>query len=96
MSEEERQHLIGHLALHPEAGDLVRGTGGIRKLRWKLEGRGKRGGARIIYFFHNANTPLFAITAFAKNEQLDISQRDRNEFRRLTKVLIETYRRKRS
>ncbi len=41
----------------------------MRKLRWKLEGRGKRGGARVIYFYHNADIPLFALTAFAKNER---------------------------
>ena len=44
----EREKLIGFLAANPEAGDLISGTGGVRKLRWVLEGRGKRGGARII------------------------------------------------
>ena len=57
------------------------GTGGVRKLRWGLDGQGKRGGARIIYFFHSAKIPLFALTAFAKNERTDVSQEDRNYFR---------------
>jgi hypothetical protein len=92
MGDEDRQALIDYLARNPTAGDLIRGTGGVRKLRWGLEGRGKRGGARIIYFFHSAEIPLFALTAFAKNEQADLSQEDRNEFRRLTKLLVETYR----
>ena len=93
LTEEGREELIGHLAYNPTAGDLVPGAGGIRKIRWRLEGRGKRGGAQIIYFFHSASTPLFLLTAFAKNERVDLSQRDRNSFQRLTKQLIETYRR---
>jgi predicted permease len=46
----------------------------VRKLRWALEGRGKRGGARIIHFFHSPRLPLFLLTAFAKNERTDLSQ----------------------
>ncbi len=96
MDEEERGLLIDYLAHHPMAGDLVPGTGGIRKLRWGLEGRGKRGGARVIYFFHDAGMPLFALTAYAKNERANLSQQDRNDFRQLTALLVERYRRKRS
>lgn len=93
MSDEERQELISYLARNPTAGDLIQGAGGVRKLRWGLEGRGKRGGARIVYFFHSADIPLFAPTAFAKNERADLTQEERNAFRRLTKLLVETYRR---
>lgn len=92
MTDGEREELIGYLARDPIAGVLVPGAGGVRKIRWRLEGRGKRGGARIIYFFHSTNVPLFLLAAFAKNERADLSQEDRNSFRRLTKVLVETYR----
>jgi hypothetical protein len=91
LTEEERAVLIDYLAHNPVAGDLVQGTGGVRKLRWKLEGRGKRGGGRVIYFYHNTDIPLFALTAFAKNERADLSQQDRNHFRLLTKLLAKTY-----
>jgi hypothetical protein len=91
MSEEERAVLVDYLAHNPAAGDLIQGTGGVRKLRWGLEGRGKRGGTRVIYFYHSADIPLFALTAYAKNERADLSQKDRNDFRRLTKLLAETY-----
>lgn len=84
------------LAHHPAAGDLVPGTGGIRKLRWGLEGRGKRGGARAIYFYHDMDMPLFALAAYAKNEQADLSQQDRNDFRQLTSLLVKTFKRKAS
>jgi len=83
--------LVDYLAHNPTAGELVPGTGGVRKLRWALEGRGKRGGARVIYFYHSADIPLFALTAYAKNERADLSHKDRNDFRRLTKLLAETY-----
>jgi hypothetical protein len=94
MNEGERALLVDYLAYNPTAGDLVPGTGGVRKLRWGLEGRGKRGGARVIYFHHNAGMPLFALTAFAKNEQADLSQQDRNDFRQLTTLLVEVFKRR--
>ena len=91
MDEEERALLVDYLASNPTAGVLIPGTGGVRKLRWGLDGRGKRGGARVIYFYHNADLPVFALTAYAKNERSELSQADRNDFRRLTKLLVETY-----
>lgn len=94
MADQEREALISYLASQPTAGAVVPGAGGIRKLRWRLEGRGKRGGARVIYFYASLDVPLFALTVFAKNERADLSQDDRNAFRRLTKVLVETYRRR--
>jgi hypothetical protein len=91
LTDEDRAVLVDYLAHNPGAGELVQGTGGVRKLPWGLEGRGRRGGARVIYFYHSANIPLFALTAYAKNDRADLSQRDRNEFRHLTKVLADTY-----
>ena len=94
MSDEERALLVDYLAYNPTAGDLIPGTGGVRKLRWGLEGRGKRGGARAIYFYHDASVPLFALTAFAKNTRADLSQRDRNDFRQLTTLVVEAFKRR--
>lgn len=68
----------------------------LRKLRWGLEGRGKRGGARVVYFHHDAGMPLFALTAYAKNERADLSQQDRNDFRQLTALLVESFKRRKS
>lgn len=94
MSDEERTLLVDYLAYNPTVGDLIPGTGGVRKLRWGLEGRGKRGGARVIYFHHDAGMPLFALTAFAKNERADLSQQDRNDFRQLTTLLVKAFKRR--
>ena len=91
MDDDERAILVDYLARNPTVGDLVPGTGGVRKLRWALGGRGKRGGARVIYYFHSEAIPLFALTAYAKNERADLSDAERNDFKRLTKVLVETY-----
>jgi hypothetical protein len=95
MYEDERGVLVDFLARNPQAGDLIPGTGGVRKLRWGLEGRGKRGGARVIYYYHSPALPLFALTAFAKNERADLSQAERNDFRSLTALLAEGYSRRR-
>jgi hypothetical protein len=57
MDDEERMLLVNYLAGNPTAGDLIPGTGGVRKLRWRLRGRGKRGGARVIYFYYNSALP---------------------------------------
>jgi hypothetical protein len=96
MKDEERRLLVDYLAFNPTSGDLIPGTGGVRKLRWGLEGRGKRGGARVIYFHHDAEMPLFALTAYAKNERADLSQQDRNDFKKLTVLLVDTYTRRKS
>ena len=93
LTADEHDALIAYLAAHPTAGDLVPGAGGIRKMRWALAGRGKRGGVRVIHFFHSAELPVFALTMFSKNERVDLSQQERNGFRQLTKILVETYRR---
>ena len=91
LNDEERAQLVDFLALNPDAGDLIAGTGGVRKVRWALPGRGKRSGARVIYFYHDAGMPLFALTAYAKNERSDVSQQDRNDFKRFTSQLVELF-----
>ena len=96
LADEERALLVDYLAYNPTSGDLIPGTGGVRKLRWGLEGRGKRGGARGIYFHHDAHMPLFALTAYAKNERADLNPQDRNDFRQLTVLLVEAFKKRKS
>ena len=87
----ERENLIRYLAANPEAGVLLQGTGGIRKLRWKREGTGKSGGVRVIYYFHSEQYPLFLLTLFGKSEKANISKAERNMLAKLTEELLATY-----
>lgn len=93
LSDEEIAALTGLIAANPTAGDLIPGTGGVRKLRWALQGRGKRGGARVIYFFHNETNPAVLLSIYAKNEQSDISAADAATFRKIADLLVRTYKR---
>ena len=91
LSETERERLIGYLAAHPDEGNLLEGTGGIRKIRWKREGMGKRGGVRVIYYYHNEQYPVFLLTVFGKSEQANVSKAERNELAQLARYLREQY-----
>lgn len=61
------------LALHPEAGEIVPGSGGVRKLRWGGSGRGKRGEVRVIYYGEAKDPEIWMLTLYAKNEASTIS-----------------------
>jgi hypothetical protein len=91
LPEEERLDLIEHLARNPEAGAVMPGTGGVRKLRWGIGGRGKSGGARIIYYYHNATMPIFLLGLFAKNVRADLTPAEKNDMRRLVPALVQAY-----
>jgi hypothetical protein len=87
LSESERNDVIDHVAANPKAGDLIQGTGGVRKLRWARSGRGKSGGVRVIYYFHSDVLPLYLLTVFGKGEKADLSHAERNELAKLVQVL---------
>ena len=95
LSGEERDSAVDYLAAHPEAGVLLQGTGGLRKLRWATGHRGKSGGVRMIYYYHDVNMPLFMITVFGKNEKANLSQAERNELAKFVTVLRRAYKRPR-
>lgn len=76
-SEDERAELVDFIAHHPEAGDVIPGTGGVRKLRWGRAGSGKRGGVRVVYFFYRPDCPLYLLLAYAKAQASDLSAEDK-------------------
>lgn len=89
LAESERQDIVNYVAAFPKAGDLIKGTGGVRKLRWRRGGKGKSGGVRVIYYFHSERMPLYLLTVFAKNERADLSQTERNELASLVETLVD-------
>lgn len=91
LSQDEKASIISYLAFHPQSGDLVRGTGGIRKLRWSAQGKGKSGGVRVIYYYHNGTMPLFLLTVFGKGEKANLSKSERNELAKFTSLLRKHY-----
>lgn len=91
MSDSEREELVAFLGANPAAGEIIPETGGVRKIRWSLAGRGKRGGARIIYYFHNERLPVFLLAAYGKNEKANLSMAERNAMKRLVPILVESY-----
>lgn len=84
----ERTDIVNYLAAHPKAGDLMEGTGGVRKLRWSRGSQGKSGGVRVIYYVHSEAMPLYLLTLFAKNERANLSQAERNELAGLVNLLV--------
>ena len=74
------------LALHPEAGALIPGSGGLRKLRWSGKSKGKRGGTRLIYYWEPSQGRIYLLFIFAKNERLDLTP---YQLRRLREILEE-------
>ena len=90
LSDDEREDIVNYLAAYPKDGDLIRDTGGVRKLRWRRGGHGKSAGVRVIYYFHSESMPIYLLTVFAKNEREDLTQSERNDLAKLVQVLIET------
>lgn len=91
LTESERAELIGFLAANPDAGDLMQGTGGARKLRWGARGKGKSGGARVITYFGGPRIPVFLLMVFGKGEKANLSKAERNELRQVLKSLGAAY-----
>ncbi len=88
MSEDERSAIVDLLAASPEVGDLIPGTGGLRKVRVPLAGRGKRGGARVIYYVYDQRLPIYLLLAYAKNERDDLSAEQKSTLRRLVENIL--------
>jgi len=72
------------LALKPRAGDIIRGSGGLRKIRWAVRGRGKSGGIRVIYYLV-ADEEIYFLFAYAKNKQEDLDSGQLRLLRNLVK-----------
>ena len=91
-SAEERMAIVDMVAGDPRCGAVMPGTGGVRKVRVAASGRGKSGGARVIYLFGGEDMPTFLLAVFAKNEKDNLTQAERNGLKKSTSALLQNYR----
>jgi hypothetical protein len=91
LSAAELVELINYIAAHPDAGDVMAGTGGARKLRWAVKGKGKSGGVRVITFYSGPPIPVFLLSVFGKGEKSNLSNAERNELRKALRMLVAAY-----
>jgi len=92
MDDSLRTEFINFIANHPLKGDLIMGTGGARKIRWAGHAnRGKSGGVRIIYYYHDENMPIFLFTAYAKNQRANITAAEKNALKKIIQLIVKTY-----
>jgi hypothetical protein len=92
----EREEIIMLLATTPDAGDVIPGTGGARKLRFAARGKGKSGGYRVITFYIGEDIPVFLLDIYAKGEKIDLTQGEKNTLKTILKSIADTYRSKNS
>ena len=90
MADAEMTAAVDLVASNPESGDLMQGTGGVRKTRLAGRGKGKSGGYRIVWYFGGGDIPEFLLTVFGKGEKANLTQGERNALRSLTATLRES------
>ena len=86
LSDDEYRSLQLALMLRPDAGDLIPGSGGLRKFRWSLSGKGKRGGTRLIYYWQRGGEVIYMLYIYAKSRQVDLT---REQMKTLSKLVKE-------
>lgn len=93
-NEDEHHAFVDYIAANPEAGDVIPDTGGVRKVRWSRAGMGKRGGARVIYFYHDNTMPLYLLLAYAKAQRENLTPDEKRQVRALVTSLKQAHRRR--
>ena len=93
--EDQKRELIDFLATNPEAGDEIPGTGGVRKVRFAASDRGKRGGARVIYYYLDETMPIYALLVYAKNVKTDMNSNEKRAVSALAAELKKAWKEKR-
>ena len=88
LSDEEYRGLQTALANHPNAGSVIIGSGDLRKLRWAIKGKGKRGGSRVIYYWAVSQEQILMLLIYSKSEQEDLT---RDQLKTLKRVVEEEY-----
>lgn len=92
LTEDQKHQIKTAIARDPMAGDLIKGTGGARKLRFPLKDRGKSGGCRVVTYFAGDDIPVFLLDVYAKGVRIDLTKAERNELKKELSGLAEDYR----
>lgn len=87
MTDADLMRLQAELLADPKVGDVMRGTGGVRKMRFAFEHKGKSGGARVIYIDFEVYEKIYLLTAYTKNEKENLTKEEQNELRKLIAIL---------
>lgn len=87
LTESERMQLVDTVSQYPDTGDVIKGTGGFRKLRLARKGSGKSGGYRVIYFFYDQAMPIYLFSIYAKSGKENISEKQRNAFHNIAQAM---------
>jgi len=95
LSDAEYDGLIEYVAYDPICGDLILGTGGVRKLRWRAKGKGKSGGVRVIYYYYNDDAPIFMLTLYAKSGKDDLSAQEKKALKSIVGSIKDLYSKRR-
>lgn len=85
LKDDEYKELQDRLVTNPRAGTVIPGSEGLRKLRWRVEGRGKRGGIRVIYYYLASDDWIFMLAAYAKGAQADLTAKEVAALKRLVR-----------
>jgi hypothetical protein len=85
MTDEEYRLLQMHLLNKPDAGKVIKGSGGLRKFRWSVKGHGKSGGVRIIYYWFASQDTILLLFSYAKNERTDLTSEQLQQLRKIIK-----------
>ena len=91
LSDDQYRELQQYLLENPTAGDIIKETGGLRKLRWSINAKGKRGGIRVIYYFYTNKDQIYFMTLYAKNEISDLSSSQKKELRKILEKMLKRH-----
>lgn len=90
----QRDAVVDLVAYEPSCGDVIPGTGGLRKVRIGRDGIGKRGGTRVVYYFYNEDFPILLLALYAKNEKSDLTVAEKREFAASMREIVRRWKEK--
>ena len=94
LTDRQRDAVIGMVAYEPTCGDIIPGSGGLRKVRIGRDGIGKRGGTRVVYYFYNEDFPVLLLALYAKNEKSDLTIAEKREFAASMREIVRQWKEK--